>query len=409
LKPPTVMKTISFHRGRTVLAAAAVGVFMTTPGQTVGVSPFVDVLAKDLGLMRGDVILLYSLGTLLGILPAPVIGRLVDKYGPRRMIGLAALALGISCAAMGVATGPWTLVFAFTLLRGSAIGGISLTSLYMVNLWFDRWRGRAIAIAMIGLALGGLTIPRLAEYLTNDFGWRTAYFMLGLSVVTVMLPVGVLFFRNRPQEYALSPDRRGNTIHSEREFTLAKAAHTPVFWYLLSLAVLFNAFGTALLLDHIRLIESTGADRAAAIQLLGLVPVAQVLATLGGGFLVDTLGSRRTGLIGISLTVLTLACVMTTPYALGGFVYVILLGIAVGLTQVAQSAGLAEHFGTRHLGSIQGTVFVVGIFGAALGPLPLVWSPQIAHWIFVAFAGLAIALGLMSETGHRLAGFDSLK
>src|SRR5687767_15400531 len=74
------------HRGWSVLAAAAIGVFMTIPGQTVGVAPFVDLLARDLSLPREHVILLYSLGTLLGILFAPLIGRLLDRYGPRRMI-----------------------------------------------------------------------------------------------------------------------------------------------------------------------------------------------------------------------------------------------------------------------------------------------------------------------------------
>ncbi len=387
----------SDNRGWTVLVAAVIGLFMTTPGQTVGVSPFVDLLADDLGIARGEVILLYSFGTLLGILPAPAIGRLVDKYGSRRIIGFVAIALGASCAAMGAATGPWSLALALTLLRGSAIGGLSLTTLNMVSLWFDRWRGRATAIAMLGLALGGMIIPRLAEHVTIGYGWRVAYFALGISVVAVMLPAGVLLFRNHPREYGLIPEPRADANNNERELSLAKAAQTPAFWYLLSLAVLSNAVGTALLLDHVRLFESTGSDRATAINLLGVVPLALVGATLVGGLLVDRLGAIRTGLFGIAVTVLTLACVMTTPHLLGGFAYVISLGVALGLVQVAQSAGLAEQFGTRHLGTIQGTTFVVGIFGAALGPLPIAWSPHLAYWIFAAFAALAMVLGCLSE------------
>src|SRR5258707_1033923 len=66
--------TNRLHSGWLVLVAGAVGVFMTTPGQTVGVSAFVDLLAADTGLTRERVLVLYSLGTLLGILPAPLIG-----------------------------------------------------------------------------------------------------------------------------------------------------------------------------------------------------------------------------------------------------------------------------------------------------------------------------------------------
>src|SRR5712671_2837628 len=168
------MKQFRLHPGWLVLAAGAVGVFMTTPGQTVGVTAFIDPIAENLGLTRAQVLVLYSIGTLLGILPAPLIGRLVDRFGPPRTVPVIALALGAACALVGIAEGPWSLGIGFTLLRGSAIGGLSLVSLIMVNLWFDRLRGRAVAVAMMGLAVGGLVIPRLAEYIIAGFGWRAA-------------------------------------------------------------------------------------------------------------------------------------------------------------------------------------------------------------------------------------------
>src|SRR4030088_2424037 len=111
-------------QGLFVLIAGVVGVFMTTPGQTVGVSAFVDHIALDLGLPHEQVVMLYSVGTLLGILPAPLIGRLVDRYGPRRAIAFVAPALGFACATVAWAHGPWSLALGFTLLRGSAIGGL---------------------------------------------------------------------------------------------------------------------------------------------------------------------------------------------------------------------------------------------------------------------------------------------
>src|SRR6266566_3905200 len=122
--------------GWIVLVAGAVGVFMTTPGQTVGVSAFVDHIAVDLAIPREQVVMLYSIGTLLGILPAPLIGRLVDRYGLHRAIALIAPALGFACATVAWANGPWSLALGFTLLRGSAIGGLYLVSLNLVNLWF---------------------------------------------------------------------------------------------------------------------------------------------------------------------------------------------------------------------------------------------------------------------------------
>jgi MFS family permease len=398
-----VGNSTKLHSGWTVLGAAAVGVFMTVPGQTVGVSAFVDPLARDLGLAREQVILLYSLGTLIGILPAPLIGRLFDRYGPRRMVVAAAAAVAVSCAAMAFVTNAASLALAFTLLRGSAIGTLSTTSVNMVNLWFERLRGRATAVAMMGLAAGGLVIPPLAEQITIAHGWRTAYGALGLAVLVVMLPVGLMFFRNRPQDPLLVDFGwvKTGVQKVRRDFTLSEAMRTPAFWYLVSLSVLYNAAGTALMLDHMRVMQSVGVERPAAITLLGIIPLAQVLAVIGGGVLVDRLGSRNAGFIGVAAMIFSLSFVIAAPYALGGFGYVAFLGAGIGILSVAASAGLAEYFGSRNMGALRGTTFLFGVFGAALGPLPLALSPQWAHWIFVACAAVALCLGMLTRQTTR--------
>ncbi len=373
------------------------GVFMTTPGQTVGVSVFVDHLAADLDLPRGQVLLLYSLGTLLGILPAPYVGSLIDRFGPRNVIGFVAIALGGACAVVALADGPWSLAVAFTLLRGTAIGGLSLVSAHMINLWFDRFRGRANAIAMMGLALGGLVIPGLAEQLTVAHGWRSAYLALGVAIIAVMLPFGVILFRNRPQRYGLMPDFAKGISQSTRDvegLSFGEARRTVILWYLLAIGILANAVGTALLLDHVRALQSAGLARAGAIALLGVVTVAQVVGVLGGGILVDRIGTRRVGMLGLILLGLSVACLAIVPDLLAGAAYAITLGAGLGVLHVVQGAGLAEHFGTRHLGNLRGIASVVGIFGAAAGPLPLaMWSPTISYWIFLVSMAAAFLLG----------------
>jgi MFS family permease len=385
-------------QGWIVLVAGAIGIFMTTPGQTVGVSAFVDHIGLDLAIPREQVVMLYSVGTLLGILPAPLIGRLVDRYGPRRAIAFITPALGFACAMVAWAHGPWSLAFGFTLLRGSAIGGLSLVSLNLVNLWFDRLRGRATAIAMLGLALGGLVIPGTAEQVTAAYGWRVAYMALGAAVVLIMLPVGLMCFRNRPQAYGLTADfgkmLPAKTNMNREDLTLREAVRTQMFWYLLSIAILANAIGTALLLDHVRTLQVAGLARASAIGLLGVVTVAQAICVLGGGVLVDKYGTRRVGMLGLMLLILSIACVMAAPAFHAGSIYAAALGAGLGVLHVVQGAGLAEHFGTRHLGTLRGTTSVFGIFGAASGPLLFAWwSPDTGYVVFLTSIAIALALG----------------
>jgi MFS family permease len=391
--------TSSLRQGWFVLAAGMVGIFMTTPGQTVGVSGFVDHVAADLGLARERVLVLYGLGTLTGILPAPFIGRLVDRFGPRRVIGFAVVALGLSCAALASAQGPVSLALGFTLLRGTAIGGLALVNGHMINLWFDRFRGRANAIAMMGLALGGLVVPAAAEQLTLAYGWRSAYLALGVGVLAIMLPVGLVFFRNRPQSYGLMPDFGRTTAARaallDQGLALSAASRTLMFWYLLSIAILANAIGTALLLDHIRALEAAGLTRALAISLLGVVTVTQAVCVLGGGVLVDRYGTQRVGMLGLLLLAASVTSAMTASGLVASAAYAAALGAGLGVLHVVQGAGLAEHFGTRHLGNLRGTASLLGIFGAASGPLPLAWwSPETSYVIFLAATAAALGLGV---------------
>lgn len=389
--------------GALVAFAAFVGVFATTPGQTVGVSSFIDPIAADLGLARERVLLLYSVGTFLGILTAPTIGGLVDRFGPRRLIVPIVAALVAACGAMSIAWSAWSLAFAFVLLRAAAIAGLGLVSNQMVNLWFDRFRGRIIALTMMGMAVGGLIVPPFAESIIRADGWRAAYLALGVGVFAIMMPVGLALYRNRPEDRAARDfGRPGPGVSADvgDGLTLGQAAGTTVFWYLTAITFLVNAVNTALLLDHVRAMAAAGLGRPEAIALLGAVTTMQAAATLATGVLVDRFGARPVGLLGLATLASSVLCVMLAPGLGGGIVYALTLGAMIGLLQVTYSSGLAESFGIAHLGAIKGTTFVVGVSGAAIGPLAFLWSPTAAYWMFLGFTAFGAVLGVLSLRRH---------
>ena len=389
----------SAARGSFVAIAALIGVFATTPGQTVGVSAFIDPIASDLGLARSHVLVLYSLGTFLGILSAPFIGRLVDRFGPRRLIVPAVAAVAAACAVMSLAHDAWSLGAGFFVLRAAAIAGLSLVTMQMVNLWFDRFRGRVTALAMMGLALGGLVLPPLVEPIIQGQGWRTAYLALAAGVLAVMLPVGLALYRNRPEEYGAARDfgraSAGSTAMPAIGLTLAESMRTNAFWYFSAITILSNGVGTALMLDHVRAMAAAGLARDSAIGLLGAMTTTQAIATLGSGALIDRFGARPVGLFGLCLLTFSVVCLWTSPALAGGLAYAVTLGAMIGTLQIVYSAGLAESFGLKHLGTIRGTLFVIGVSGAAAGPLAFLWSPATAYSIFLGIAAVAATLGLV--------------
>lgn len=380
-------------------ALVAFAAFAGISGQTVGVSSFIDPISTDLGLAREHVLVLYSVGTFLGILTAPSIGRLVDRFGPRSLIAPIVIALAAACTLMSVAWNAWSLAVGFVLLRAAAIAGLSLVSNQMVNLWFDRFRGRVIALTMMGMAMGGLIVPPLAEGIIQADGWRAAYLALGAAVFAVMMPVGLALYRNRPANGADRDfGRAGRSVSLDvgEGLTLGEAARTTAFWYLTAITLLVNAVNTALLLDHVRAMAAAGLGRPDAIALLGAVTSMQAVATLATGVLVDRFGSRAVGLLGLAVLASSVLCLMLVPGVGGGLIYALLLGAMIGILQVVHSSGLAESFGTAHLGVIKGTTFVIGVSGAAAGPLPLLWSPTAAYWIFLGLTLGGAVLGVLS-------------
>jgi MFS family permease len=395
----SVAATSSTTSGSIVAVAALIGVFATTPGQTVGVSAFVDPIASDLGLGRTHVLVLYSAGTFLGILTAPFVGRLIDRFGPRRLIVPAVAAVAAACGVMSLAGDAWSLGFGFLVLRAAAIAGLSLVTMQMVNLWFDRFRGRVTALAMMGLALGGLVIPPLIEPIIQGPGWRTAYIVQAAGVLAIMLPVGLAFYRNKPEQYGAARDfgraLAGTTAMPAIGFTLAQSLRTNAFWYFSALTVLSNGVGTALMLDHVRAMAEAGVARDSAIHLLGAMTTVQAIATLCSGSLIDRFGARPVGLLGLGLLGFSVTCLWINPLLAGGLAYAMTLGAMIGTLQIVYSAGLAESFGLTHLGTIRGTLFVVGVSGAAAGPLAFLWSPVAAYAIFLGIAAVAATLGLV--------------
>ncbi len=382
-----------------VAVAAFVGVFATTPGQTVGVSAFIDPIASDSGLDRAHVLVLYSLGTFLGILTAPFIGKLVDRFGPRRLIVPVVIAVASACGVMSLAHDAWSLGLGFLVLRAAAIAGLSLVTMQMVNLWFDRFRGRVTALAMMGLALGGLVIPPLVEPIIQGEGWRTAYLALAAGVLAIMLPVGLSCYRNTPEDDGTARDF-GRTFTAGAampavSLTLAESIRTNAFWYFSLITVLSNGVGTALMLDHVRAMAGAGLARDSAIQLLGAMTSAQAVATLGSGTLIDRFGARPVGLLGLCFLGFSVTCLWTSPVLGGGIAYAATLGAMIGTLQIVYSAGLAESVGLKHLGTIRGSLFVIGVSGAAAGPLAFLWSPAMAYLIFLGIAVVAATLGIV--------------
>ena len=389
-----VMRAVPFHYGWIILAAGGIGAFATLPGQTNGVSVFFDPVATDLGLTRAQVALAYTIGTLAGILPAPLVGRWIDRRGPRLAGGAIAIAMGLACVAMASTYSALTLTIGFAAIRGAAVGALSLVSQHVINLWFVTRRGLAATAASVGVALGGVVFPPMIDVLIRAGGWRHAYLVLGAVVAATMVPVGLLLFRDRPERFGLHPDLGAPGVRAaakpEPAFTRAEAIRTPVFWTISLANVLTNALGTGLLLNHFDLLARGGLTRETAVLMFAPLSITQVVAAVGIGPLVDRFVPHRllvVPMISMAIACLVVGTVSSTPEA---FAYAMALGFAYGSFQAINAAVYAHYFGRQHAGEIRGVTFVITIVGAALGPLPFGWAAGHGSYARVLVAGAAL-------------------
>ena len=362
--------------GWLIVAAGTLGVMMTIPGQTTGVSIFIDHLIADLGITRSSVSTLYLFGTLGGSFVLPFVGRFIDRRGPRLAVSGIAAAFALACVWMGVVQDAIMLLIGFMLVRALGQGSLSLVSMHVIAIWFVRRRGLAIGIAGVGMALATATFPTIIEVLIEGVGWRSAYMLLGLLVALTILPIGSLVFRERPERYGLEPDGYADGAavavaegRRERHYTAAEAQRTMTFWLFVAGLFFASALGTGLVFHHYSIVAEGGLERTDAARAFLYFGLTSAFANLATGALITRVAPRY--LLSVMLLALggslVFAGYLSGPLAI--VPYGLLLGLRVGMFSSLQGNVFAYYFGRRHLGSIKGWVATALVVGSALGPL----------------------------------------
>ncbi len=347
---------------------------MTIPGQTVGLSLFIDSFIFDLGLSRAAISLAYTIATVTAALLLPLVGRWIDRYGPRRAVVVIAVLFSLSCFWMGLTGGLITLFIGFTLLRAFGPGALSLVNLHVVNLWFIRRRGTAIGWMGVGLALATATFPPLMEGLLAQVGWRRAFLLIGLGLMAILLPIGALLFRAQPERFGLAPDGIAKDDNDGQPFretvlTLREARRTPIFWLLTLGGMCIGGLGTGLLFHHFSILEHNGIERAAAAVLFIPLGFVSAMSNLGSGVLVDRFGPRRLLAVMLLLFGTMLVTIPLVSTAESVWLYGSVFGLVQGMQGTILGSAYAYYFGREHIGAIKGFSKTLVVAGAALGPL----------------------------------------
>ena len=393
--------------GWRIVVFAAIALALTGPGQTYGVSVFVDPMIEDLGISRTQMTTAYLIGTLVGALALPWIGQAIDRFGVRRTMAIIGALFGGLLIGMSLVSNIVGLTAGFIGIRMMGQGALNLTATTAVALWFTRKRGLAMGIVAAAGGVGMTLIPLLSERLIVDIGWRNTWLVEGLAVWVIVLPIALLGIRNRPSDVGQHVDGDSATDVPPAEVwgvTRKEALRSSFFWLVTVAVATISTITTAVVFHQIDLLGSRGLTPTEAAANFLLQTVATLIATLGIGALADRVSPRIVLITSMAMMAGGLLLATAVTPGLLAIAFGMLIGAAGGAMRVVEATELPRYFGTLHIGAIRGVVTSVGIAGAAVGPVlfslghdvtgnyTAVLLASVALPVLVAFGALLVRL-----------------
>ncbi|GAB2590821.1 MFS transporter [Streptomyces capparidis] len=322
---------------------------------------------------RTDISSAYSVSLLVSAAVGVPVGRIVDRRGARAVLVCGCLAGAVSLAALAASPGlgVFFLVWAFGIGTTMALTLYPVTFVVVTN-WFDRRRGRAMALLT---TLGGLASPLcvpLSGWLISTWSWRTALAVLALAQLA-MVPVAAVFVRRRPEDLGLRPD--GESAAGSGPPAAPPAGHAPgqavrsaAFWCLTSAGCAAMLAATALQVHQVPYMISKGLSPVPASAVSGLAGLASIPARLVLNTFADRVESRRllcvsVGAMAVSAVVL---CVADSTWMF--VVYALLFGAGYGGFNPLRATALGDQFGRLHFGAVTAWQNAAVFPAAAVGP-----------------------------------------
>jgi MFS family permease len=361
------------YYGWWVVLASAVGLFWGVPVSVYSFSVFFKPLMQEFHASRGAVSLAYTLKVLTAALCAAPIGWLTDRFGPRRVILAATAIFGSILLGNRFFSGSIAQFYWFYVLLGVSVGGLGpIPYGSLISRWFDRYRGLALGLAMLGIGIGAVIMPSLAQTLIARFGWKTAYSILGASVLLISWPVVAYVLEDKPENFGLLPDgvsaKTDSTESVRRCLTAREAWHSPEFWLMVCAFILVSASVSGCVVHMAPMLNDRGLGARAAAAGSSLIGAAVMIGRVGTGYLLDRTFAARLASIVFAASGLGIALLLLgngpTAFA-GAFLVGLGLGAEVDLIPYLTS----RYFGLLDFGKVYSSAFAAFALAGALGPL----------------------------------------
>ena len=368
-------------------------------------------ISQDLGISRAATSLAFSLSRAQGAIEAPLVGYLIDRYGPRPIIVTAVFLAGVGYILLSWVNSYTTFMIVYLgVICLAFVAGFVHSPLVVANSWFIRQRARAMTVVSAAVPIGGALISPLLAIGVASIGWRWAAFASGCLFLLVCLPLSFLLQRS-PESMGLLPDGEIKELTTagakttdaaakeNAEVTSGQAMKTWAFWLLVvSMLARVTCYSTATV-HFVPLMVWKGLSEGAAASLLGAFALVNLVAHFVLGWIADRMNKPK----------LLAAChvlpALSLPPLLSGSGYWPLWFFTIAFTFLDASfpivwATVGDFFGRRNFATIRGAMSFFYMWGSFAGPIMAgaiydrTQSYVMALWIMLGLLTFATVLVL---------------
>jgi len=337
-------------------------------------------LSQDLDLNRTSTSLAFSLARAEGAIEGPIVGHLLDRYGPKPIMLAAVLLMGVGYLLLSQVNGyaAFLLVYLGVISLAHA-GGFMHAPMVLINTWFIRYRARAITVSSAAFGMGGVLVAPLLSVIVQTWGWRWGAAVAGMLFLALGVPLA-LTVRRSPESMGLRPDGDPPVLRkpgadgaeesgeAEGDVTVAEALRSFAFWGSVLAAGVRNGSYHAIAVHFIPLMVWKGLSQAEAALLLSAYAFLGMAATLLFGWFADKANKPRLN----AFILFAAAAGMFLPIFASSFWLLFLFTVFFAAVETTFPLGWAvvgDLFGRKHYAKIRGYMVLFYTWGGVIGPV----------------------------------------
>ena len=360
------------------IVIASLFCYSTSVGQftVFALSIFLIPLQAEFGWQRGDILEATFYLTLTQALMNPVMGRLIDLYGVRKVLIPTMLIYGLLLGAIPFTISDYKhIYFIFAMMGVVGAGSAAIPYLRVAGAWFFRNRGLAFGVTISGGALGYAYTPILVQYMIDHHGWRSGYYALSTLVLFAALPLAYLMLRNKPADLNLFPDgdlKSQISENSDTEDTLdfhwSDLVKMKIFYQLFVIFLFMTFCLYGLMTNLVPMLNDRGMTSSMAVSVAAALATSMLFSRIAVGYLLDRYFAPKVAMVCVTFAIFGIALLASGVTGMGAFVAAIFIGVSIGAEFDILAYLITRYFGLQNFGMVYGILFSSFLIGVSIGP-----------------------------------------